>query len=594
MNKIFKNILGFALLAMVGGGISSCSDSYMEEVNTDSSKPAFINPNAQLTTGLLQTYGDFGLMDTYRSYITGFTQYFMGGWNVANYAGSNYSYNSEEAKLWNRIYAVGVKNMVDAIANSADKPNVNAALRIHYVYIMSVLTDVYGDIPCLEAGKGFTEGISYPKYDTQEEIYNWFFTELETCIEQLGTGNDVLSGDVTSMEKSTDAWKRYANSLRMRFAMRISDVNPVKAKQEFEKALHADCGYISTPAQDAYIKYSDSPYTLYEGSDDLDFRSNALGEMLYGQDPTSPTFVCATLYDQLKNTNDPRLWRFCRHYLNTKRSQSYADKEWNIDVTGEVEAYCATAEGADQNAANHIGMPWWEEWVSCPSDMSKIPTLEKMVNDYPEAGFNQNNFNNRMMRPFLNIAFEESACPGILFTAAEAEFLLAEAEYLGWHNEGTVENHYKEGVRNSMRMINNLYSISDVRFPDGTIVSGKISEEEMDDFLAANPLGANPKEAINTQAWILHMMNPAEGWANARRSDYPVLDHRTNYHFNVDGFIYNDTNYDTPVRLHYPALEVNYNKDNYLEAVNRYAANGKEDWHARLWWDKYPQHFSYK
>ena len=72
----------FALL-VAGMTFTSCSDSYFEEVNTDDSKASSIAPSAQLTTALLQTYGDFGLMDTYRSYITGFTQHFAGGWNVS-------------------------------------------------------------------------------------------------------------------------------------------------------------------------------------------------------------------------------------------------------------------------------------------------------------------------------------------------------------------------------------------------------------------------------------------------------------------------------------------------------------------------------
>ena len=72
---------------------------------------------------------------------------------------------------------MAIKNVVDAIANSGDLPNTNAALRVHRVYLMAMLTDIYGDIPCMDAGKGYTEGIATPKYDTQEEIYNWFHDE---------------------------------------------------------------------------------------------------------------------------------------------------------------------------------------------------------------------------------------------------------------------------------------------------------------------------------------------------------------------------------------------------------------------------------
>ena len=92
--------------------------------------------------------------------------------------------------IWDRYYEVSIKNLVDAIHNSEDKANLNAALRIHRVYLLSVISDLYGDIPASEAGLGYIKGISNPKYDTQEELYSWFFEELDACEKQLGTGTD--------------------------------------------------------------------------------------------------------------------------------------------------------------------------------------------------------------------------------------------------------------------------------------------------------------------------------------------------------------------------------------------------------------------
>ena len=230
---IKKTLVTWSMCCCVTAALTSCSDSYMEELNTDETKASSIAPSAQLTTALLQTYGDFGLMDTYRSYITGFTQHFAGGWNVTNYAGSVHAQDDQMRLVWDQLYNVAIKNTVDAIANSENLPNTNAALRIHRVFLMAVMTDIYGDLPCLDAGKGYTEGIANPKYDTQEEIYNFFFDELAACVAQLGTGTDRIGGDVTSLGGNPAAWKRYANTLRLRYAMRISDVNPAKAKEEF-------------------------------------------------------------------------------------------------------------------------------------------------------------------------------------------------------------------------------------------------------------------------------------------------------------------------------------------------------------------------
>ena len=172
-------MMAFALMA-TGTAMTSCSDDTLSNINTDKTKVSELDPNAQLTTSLLQTYGDFSLMDTYRNYISGFTQHFAGGWNVTNYAGSNFFEDDIARRIWDRYYEVSIKNLVDAIHNSEDKANLNAALRIHRVYLLSVLADTYGDIPASEAGLGYISGISTPKYDTVEDLSNFFFSSLSS------------------------------------------------------------------------------------------------------------------------------------------------------------------------------------------------------------------------------------------------------------------------------------------------------------------------------------------------------------------------------------------------------------------------------
>ena len=496
MKKIYNYIVS-AVTILTLMGLCACSDAYMEDVNTDDSKANTINPNTQLTTALLQTYGDFSLMDTYRSYITGFTQYYAGGWNVSNYAGAVYPKDSEMSHVWRRYYSIGIKNLVDAIHRSESMPNTNAALRIHRAYMMAVLSDIYGDIPCTEAGMSYINGNANPKYDTQEEVYNFIFSELKACAAQLGTGTDVISGDVTSLGGDATAWKKYANTLRLRYAMRISDVAPEKAREEFESALNADGGIISSAGDDAYVKYIDAPFTLYDGANDLDFRANALGEMIYGQDPESPSFVCSTLFNYMKTMNDPRLYRIARCYIHTTRSQT--DTSGNFDVTEEVLNWGES--GGTGIAPCNVGDAWWND----------------------------------------------------------------------------ANSHYEDGIRASMQMLNSHYDIVT-----------KITDEEIDEYIAENPLGDNPREAINTQAWILHLTNPSEGWANLRRSDYPALADRTLLPVRGD-FPHEDPNMQTPVRLRYPLLEAKYNSVNYKEAVER--IGGNDNWHTRVWWDTADQHF---
>lgn len=573
MNNLIKKYIGKGSLMMAfafmttGVAMTSCSDDTLSNINTDKTKVSNLDPNAQLTTALLQTYGDFSLMDTYRNYITGFTQHFAGGWNVTNYAGSNFAEDDISRRIWDRYYEISIKNLVDAIHQSEDKPNLNAALRIHRVYLTAVLADIYGDVPASEAGLGYIAGISTPKYDTVEELYNWFFEELTACEALLGTGTDNISGDVTSMGGDVAQWKKYANALRMRYAMRISDVNPQKAQDEFEKAVAA--GAISSAADDVYIKYADSPYTYYDGANDYDFRTNALSEILYGQDATSPTFVSSTLFYQLQRTADPRLYRICRHYYNIKRSQVKPDKEENIDLTDEVLAYFERTQTGEEPC--NPGAAWYSDWMSAPAT-SELPTLQKKA-DMDANTYDNSDFRARAMRPQLNIDFEMPNTPGDLMSYAEVEFLLAEAKTKGWNVSGDAESHYEAGVRASMQLLNNHY-----------LTSNKISDDEINAFIAHNPLGENPKETINTQAWILHMMNPSEAWANMRRSDYPAILDRTRLGIFTNGFTYTDADMTMPNRLRYPELEAQYNSASYKAAIER--MGGTDNWHSKLYWDK--------
>ena len=181
-----------------------------------------------------------------------------------------------------------------------------------------------------------------------------------------------------------------------------------------------------------------------------------------------------------------------------------------------------------------------------------------------------------MLRPFLSIDFEMPDRPGTLINYAEVEFLLAEAKDKNWNVPGTVKEHFDNGVKASLEWLNTHYLQAEK----------KMSATEIETFVAsqAAALAANAKEAINTQAWILHMMNPVEAWANLRRSDYPVIADRTKLEVRPD-FPTDDDNLQTPTRLRYPILENQYNSVNYQEALSR--MGGKDDWHKRLWWDLY-------
>src|SRR3712207_2741631 len=89
-----------ALLMACALFFTGCSDEYMERMNTDPSKAASINANAQLTTAQLQTYGNLGMVEVYRNYLYSFTQQLMGSWSTTNYGGRHTEDNNEMSRVW--------------------------------------------------------------------------------------------------------------------------------------------------------------------------------------------------------------------------------------------------------------------------------------------------------------------------------------------------------------------------------------------------------------------------------------------------------------------------------------------------------------
>ena len=537
---------------------ASCSDEYMENMNTDPSKAATIDPNAQLTTAQLQTYGDLSMMEIYRNYHYAFTQQLMGCWNTTNYGGRHTLDNNEMSRIWTSFYTQSLKNIIDAqyrTAEDAEKVNINSVLRIYRVYLMSIITDTYGDAPFSEAGLGFLEGKFNPKYDKQEDIYNAFFLELEDAVNKIDPTKDKVTGDLIYAGDVTK-WQQLANSLRLRFAMRISNVNPTKAQTEFENALAANGGVITDASSDALIKYMTIAFSFGQEAYS-DYRGNSLSQLLFGNDPANnPSYLCSTFFNQLYNSGDPRTFKISRCYYDGLMSATSPDNR--VDITQEM-----IEKGIDFSPRNP-GAYSWEPWpTGYDSDICK----ELAVNN-PSVTATMA----REVEPKLANNFLKSDNPGVVMTSAEVKFLMAEATVKKW-NVGSVsaEDLYKQGVRAAMDFLPDNYgcpATTDAEFD--AFIQGRGTFGHTD----------NQKlEAINTQAWILHFTNPAECWANVRRSGYPKLKSPAEYGFGQ----YLTGGTEIPVRLCYPVLESSYNKKSYNEAIER--MGGTDNWHSLLWWD---------
>ena len=537
---------------------ASCSDEYMENMNTDPSKAATIDPNAQLTTAQLQTYGDLSMMEIYRNYHYAFTQQLMGCWNTTNYGGRHTLDNNEMSGVWTAFYTQSLKNIIDAqyrTAEDAEKVNINSVLRIYRVYLMSIITDTYGDAPFSEAGLGFLEGKFNPKYDKQEDIYNAFFLELEDAVNKIDPTKDKVTGDLIYAGDVTK-WQQLANSLRLRFAMRISNVNPTKAQTEFENALAANGGVITDASSDALIKYMTIAFSFGQEAYS-DYRGNSLSQLLFGNDPANnPSYLCSTFFNQLRQSGDPRTFKISRCYYDGLMSATSPDNR--VDITQEM-----IEKGIDFSPRDP-GAYSWEPWpTGYDSDICK----ELAVNN-PSVTVTMA----REVEPKLANNFLKSDNPGVVMTSAEVKFLMAEATVKKW-NVGSVsaEDLYKQGVRAAMDFLTDNYGCT------------ATTDAEFDAFIQGRGTFGhtdNQKlEAINTQAWILHFTNPAECWANVRRSGYPKLKSPAEYGFGQ----YLTGGTEIPVRLCYPVLESSYNKKSYNEAIER--MGGTDNWHSLLWWD---------
>lgn len=537
---------------------ASCSDEYMENMNTDPSKAATIDPNAQLTTAQLQTYGDLSMMEIYRNYHYAFTQQLMGCWNTTNYGGRHTLDNNEMSRIWTSFYTQSLKNIIDAqyrTAEDAEKVNINSVLRIYRVYLMSIITDTYGDAPFSEAGLGFLEGKFNPKYDKQEDIYNAFFLELEDAVNKIDPTKDKVTGDLIYAGDVTK-WQQLANSLRLRFAMRISNVNPTKAQTEFENALAANGGVITDASSDALIKYMTIAFSFGQEAYS-DYRGNSLSQLLFGSDPANnPSYLCSTFFNQLYNSGDPRTFKISRCYYDGLMSATSPDNR--VDITQEMIEKGIAFSPRDPGAYS------WEPW---PTGYDSDICAELAVNN-PSVTATMA----REVEPKLANNFLKSDNPGVVMTSAEVKFLMAEATVKKW-NVGSVsaEDLYKQGVRAAIDFLTDNYGCT------ATI------DAEFDAFIqdkgAFGHTDNQKLEAINTQAWILHFTNPAECWANVRRSGYPKLKSPAEYGFGQ----YLTGGTEIPVRLCYPVLESSYNKKSYNEAIER--MGGTDNWHSLLWWD---------
>ncbi|MBV7529676.1 SusD/RagB family nutrient-binding outer membrane lipoprotein [Chitinophaga sp. sic0106] len=523
-NRNYNYILPLLLL------LTACSK--FGTLNTDPTKSSSMNPKNQLIYAQLWFSGDLSTQERTNSIVLLPLVQQFGAVYYARVGGMYVKDATRMWVMWENSYPNDVVNIVDAAERTKDvatQSNLNAMCRIMKVYTFARLTDLYGDIPYSQAGTAYYSQIKRPVYDKQEDIYNDFLAELKAAAAQLDATKDKVPEEVF-FKGDINAWKKFANSLRIRLALRIAKRNPDKAKTEITEAYSG--GVMTSNADICMTKHLDIQSTY------SDVRGNAVSVAI-NQQSGMPKII-STFLNLLKNTNDPRLNYIPRCYKQNNPMKPF-ERE---DITEQVKVTTVGLTGS--NPGRYV----YDDWVG--------PVTIKLANGTNYSAVNGD------LKCELNNCFIRNNAPFLHLTYAEVELLLADASIrLGITLGDDAATHYRKGIEAAMKQLS-LY-------PNGPVVP----DTAIARFLTENPLAAGTElKQINSQLYIALMLNGPETFANWRRSGYPELKATpTN----------ESTSTTIPRRFQYPLSEKEQNAVNVQAAVERI---GEDDWTRRVWWDK--------
>lgn len=283
--KLFKYILWVSGIALV---LTSCSKE-LERINKNPNEATSAQPDYLLTNGIktnVDTYwGTDASMETSLLYV----QY----WAKIQYTDPDKYIPAATSiqTIWNNFYAQGVEDFSTLIqlGDTLHNPNYKAVGIIMRSWIFQVLTDLYGDVPYSQAAN--IEQYLTPKYDNQRDIYLGLLAELKTAAGLISTTDNAIGGDVL-YNGDMNKWKKFANSLRLRIALRIADKEFDAAKTVFDEIGADNSNLIAANTENAQLVYLASP------------NQNPVAK---NRETRSDYRISKTVVDLLRAYNDPRL-----------------------------------------------------------------------------------------------------------------------------------------------------------------------------------------------------------------------------------------------------------------------------------------------
>jgi hypothetical protein len=366
---------------------------------------------------------------------------------------------------WNSFYVASgydaqtIYNIAVATGNKSYK----AIGLILKSYIISVLTDEFGDVPYTEAwmGSDADNPIVSPKYDTQQSIYTALIANLDEANTLLTTNPPEISGDIL-YDNDLTKWRKFANSLRLRLLLRQSDrVSP-------------------TAAMTAMIVTNPTKYPIFESNDD-----NAALHYLGSYPNNNP------INENRKTRDDHRV------------SKTIIDVMWtnnpNMDYRIAVYAKLPSAGGF---------------WLGLPNGMNAPDALAYKGNGLTKTSK-------------IGDYFTAATAPGMLMSYAELQFILAEAAQRGFITSPpkTAEEYYTEGVTGSYyqyadAIVANNKAIASLGI-DPTWTIDDFVADYFTNYAAWDP--TNALKQIRTEKWLAMFDQGAQAAFEWRRTNTPVL-----------------------------------------------------------------------
>lgn len=337
------------------------------------------------------------------------------------------------------------------------------------------MVDLWGDIPFFEAGTLGANGIlNYAKFDGGEDIYRYAIDQLRNLADYFNTMvlNSITQASFTQQDillrGDLQRWRRYANAIRLRLWMRLSDYDPDEARQAALEILQnpqlfplPDGGNNYNPAVDDILL---QPLTNYDG--DLYAALTELNNF------SAPHFMLDSV---MKPSADPRIPVF-------------------------FDKYGRLINGSFVPNADYRGLP-----VDWPANEQQPLIGEYAILDSATFLFNRE-------------------LPGIHFTAAESHFLAAEA-FARWGG-GDAKAHYELAIRQSVRFYFYLNSLNPVTrtplTPPSEAALQAFLQKPVVDF--DNDPAARLRK-IATQKWLhFGFLQSVQAWTEYRRTGFPALE----------------------------------------------------------------------